>query len=268
MERQALDAGLGAQDPLDLLFAFGRRVGGQRGGHPPAGSRQASHLLAHECLLSAKCSRPPRGDPGADSKGAIHLDISVLGPGHYVHVGYSGLCATYKPENDELAPPGPASQLGDPLGRLYELGEVVGEVVEVLAQPHAVVGAGADLDDVLWIEPRRLERGARGAGPVEDLGETAIPRRQRVRAALDRGACRLEGDRVAGEAGDGVGCEPEPQGTADETPQVLLGDPLRALLGEEPAQGIVEAKPSAIAAEAPSGSPSPRPDVHRTAWAR
>ena len=148
------------------------------------------------------------------------------------------------------------------------------EVIEVLAQPHAVVRARRAVDDARRGQRWRLEL---GHGPVirraDLLGELVVPGRERRGTALEHGACLLEAGRVSRHLRHGVRGEAEPERPADEAPEVLLGDVLGPLLGEEPAQALVEAEsggprgvagvglvgPRARSPTAPPGSGTRRP---------
>lgn len=91
------------------------------------------------------------------------------------------------------APPRLAPQLGHAGGRDHELAQVLGEVIQMLAQPDSVVGAGADPGRVGSAEARRLERLDRPVVRSSDLGgELLVPRGQHDRAVLEGLTCGID----------------------------------------------------------------------------
>src|SRR5438309_5963834 len=89
-----------------------------------------------------------------------------------------------------LAPPRPSPELGDVERRLDELAEVLREVIEVLAQPDAVMRAGRRIDGVLGVERGRVEgRGRASARPIDDRGEVVVPECELARAMVESSAC-------------------------------------------------------------------------------
>ena len=116
-------------------------------------------------------------------------------------------------------------------------------MVEVLAQPDAVVRAGGVVDDSRRGKRRRLEL---GHGPVirrpDLLGELLVPGGERGGAALEHGARRLEAGGIAGIAATAFAVRRRRSVPPTRRHRSSLVDVLGSLLGQEAAQRLIESE--------------------------
>ncbi len=120
---------------------------------------------------------------------------------------------------------------------------MLGQVIEVLAQPDPVMGARAGGHDGVRAEPRWVEDLWRlMGGPVEQDGQARVPVGEGPRATLEGFTGRREGDWIPWQLGHRVCGEAQSQRPADQPPELLFLQALGSTLAEESPQRVIQAR--------------------------